>query len=174
MTIASRASELVTKRLLMRRVRAGDLGAVHAIMSDPDVMRIWSTLPHTNLAETERWLCSMLAADAAQESDEFIIERNGIVIGKIGVWRPPELGFFLRRDCWGQGSGSEALERYICYARIRGFDRLTADVDLGNVACLGLLAKYGLIETGRWAATCVVAGPPCDSVYLNLDLSVDF
>lgn len=165
-----RLTELRTDRLRMRRVQSDDIDAIHAIMSDAETMQFWSTPPHSTLAETKRWFASMMEADQAGESDEFILEHNGVAIGKLGAWRLPEIGFFLHRDFWGQGLASEALLRFIHYSRDLGLDRLTADVDPRNSACLRLLAKCGFRETGRKSATYLVDGQTCDSVYLRLDL----
>ncbi|WP_283937978.1 GNAT family N-acetyltransferase [Sphingomonas caseinilyticus] len=154
----------------MRRVRSADIDAIHAIMSDAETMRFWSSPPHSTLAETEKWLASMIEADRAGESDEFILEHQGRVIGKLGAWRHPEIGFFLDRDYWGRGLASEALLQFINYARDLGLNCLTADVDPRNTACLHLLAKCGFHETGRQSATYVVDGQACDSVYLKVDL----
>lgn len=153
----------------MRRPRPEDLEAVHAIMSDPDVMRYWSTPPHRSLDETRDWLEGWLSAPA-DENDEFLLEHDGEVIGKLGAWRLPEIGFYLRRDRWGQGFAGEALDAFIGYARARGVACLTADADPRNDACLRLLSRAGFRETGRASATFVVAGEVCDSVYLRLDL----
>jgi RimJ/RimL family protein N-acetyltransferase len=165
-----RATEIHTERLRMRRVRADDLDAIHGIMSDPETMRFWSSPPHATRDETERWLTSMIEAEPSGKSDEFILEHLGLVVGKLGAWRLPEIGFFVRRDCWGEGFATEALQRFISYAREQGVECLTADVDPRNAACLRLLAKCGFIETGRKSATYHVAGQPCDSVFLRYEL----
>ena len=54
------ADEIRTERLLLRRARGDDAAAMHAIMSDAKAMRYWSTPPHRDLAETERWMASMI------------------------------------------------------------------------------------------------------------------
>src|SRR5205814_2290647 len=105
-----------------------------------------------------------------KESDEFVIEHRGDLIGKVGVWRLPELGFFLRRDCWGRGFTTEALRRYVRYAKERRYNELTADVDPRNSACMRVLAKCGFAEIGRATATYVVDGLATDSIYLHLKL----
>lgn len=168
--MATRATRLHTPRLLLRRVRPGDLGAIHEIMSDAETMRFWSSPPHVLLAETEQWFRGMIEADRAGASDEFILEHQGVVVGKLGAWRLPEVGFFLRRDCWGRGLAGEALTAFISYARDTGIECLTADVDPRNAACLRLLARCGFHETGRKAATYFVDGRACDSVFLRLEL----
>jgi RimJ/RimL family protein N-acetyltransferase len=166
----NRPQELRTKRLRLRRAHPNDLSAIHAIMSDPEVMRYWSTPPHAHLSQTDAWLAALLAADAAQGSDEFVIEHEGFVIGKVVVWRYQELGFFLRRDCWDRGYATEALQAYIEHVKRRGMAELTADVDPRNAACLQLLERCRFAEVGRQTATFVVNGRSCDSVYLRLDL----
>lgn len=170
LTLTSRQEEIRTARLLLRRVRPEDVMPVHAIMSDPESMQFWSTAAHANLAETEAWFASMVAADSAEQSDEFILEHGGAVIGKMGVWRQPEIGFFLHRGFWGRGFATEALAAYIGYVKGRGFTNLTADVDPRNARCIRVLEKCGFTETGRKMATYVVDGRACDSVYLHLDL----
>ena len=166
-------AELRTERLWMRRARADDLEAIHAIMSDAETMRYWSTLPHATLEETRAWLGSMLAADAAGDSDEFVLEHEGELIGKLGAWRLPEIGFFVRREFWRRGFASEALDAYIAYVAAKGVTQLTADVDPLNRACLAMLARAGFEETGREAATFTVGDRVCDSVYLRLEISED-
>jgi len=160
---------LVTPRLLLRRARPADLAAIHRIMSDAETMRFWSTPPHATLDQSRAWLDKMLAADPA-DSDEFILEQDGRLIGKLGAWRLPEIGFFLDRDHWGQGFAAEALDAFIHYAAARKFPYLTADVDPLNTASLALLTRAGFRETGREAATYRVCDRVCDSVYLRLDL----
>lgn len=167
---ARRADEIYTERLRMRRVRPDDLDAIHGIMSDPETMRFWSTPPHATLEETEPWFASMLEGDRAGDSDEFILEHQGVVIGKLGAWRLPEIGFLVRRDHWGRGLASEALTRFISYAQDLDLGCLMADVDPRNTACLRVLAKCGFHETGRANATYVVGGQTCDSVFLKLEL----
>lgn len=166
-----RVTELHTERLRMRRVLPDDLDAIHAIMSDPETMRFWSSPPHATREETEKWFASMVEADQAGESDEFVLEHLGVVIGKLGAWRHPEIGFFLRHNHWGLGLASEALRRFISYSKNQGSVCLTADVDPRNAACLRLLSRCGFRETGRQRGTYEVAGEERDSVFLKLDLN---
>lgn len=168
--MTGRAAELRTARLRLRRVEPGDLDAIHAIMADPETMRFWSSPPHSSREETAKWLGSMIEADRSGASDEFVLELDGKAIGKLGVWRWPEIGFFLRRDHWGQGLASEALAGFIAYATACGADCLTADVDPHNGSCLKMLRNAGFIETGRAEATYMVGDRVCDSIYLRLDL----
>ncbi|MCY7338452.1 MAG: GNAT family N-acetyltransferase [Sphingomonas bacterium] len=161
--------EIRTERLLLRRARHEDATAMHAIMSDPTVMRYWSSLSHTSLAETERWMASMVALDPAA-SDDFIVTYQGRLIGKLGTYALPEIGYLIARDQWGQGFASEALGAFIARRRTLGSTELTADVDPRNTASLRLIERHGFIETGRATGTWLIGDELCDSVYLKLTL----
>jgi len=100
--------EIVTARLRLRRAGMDDLAAIHAVLSDAQAMRYWSTPPHATLEQSRVWLASMVAASPS-ESDDFLIEYEGRVIGKAGCWRMPEIGFVLHPDFWGKGLAHEAV-----------------------------------------------------------------
>ncbi|HEY2356457.1 MAG TPA: GNAT family N-acetyltransferase [Phenylobacterium sp.] len=165
--------ELLTARLRLRRARSEDLADLHAVFSDPRAMRYWSTPPHTDLAQTQAWLEAMIGAPPA-ESEDFVIElrtgeHRGVVVGKAGCWRVPEVGFILRPDLWGQGLAGEAMSAVLP----RVFDRfpvpaLVADVDPRNAASLNLLVRLGFRETHRAPRTWLVGDEWCDSIYLAL------
>lgn len=159
---------LRTERLVLRRATPGDLDALHAIMSDPETMRFWSTPPHADRDTTRAWLDSMIAAPA-EASDDFIIDLDGVAIGKLGAWRIPEIGVLLSRRHWGRGYAAEALAAFVAHAFDGRTDHLIADVDPRNAACLALLGRAGFQETHRAARTWNVGGVWCDSVYLRLD-----
>ena len=165
---ATPVHEIVTARLRLRRAVPDDLAALHEIMADAETMRFWSTPPHTELETTRAWLAGMIAAPR-ETSDDFIIERNGRLIGKLGAWRLPEVGFLISRQHWGQGYAGEALQAFIGYALPHRTDHLTADVDPRNERSLALLARAGFYETGRAENTFRVGDAWCDSVYLRLD-----
>lgn len=167
--MSDKATQLASPRLVLRRARADDLDAIHRIMSDDETMLHWSTPPHATREQTRLWLDSMILADPAL-SDDFILEEGGDVIGKLGAWKLPEIGFFLRRDRIGQGLASEALDLFVRYIASRNVPFLTADVDPLNLSSLKLLKRAGFVETGTAAGTFAVGNRLCDSVYLRLDL----
>ena len=155
-----------TERLLLRRATMDDLPAIHAILNDPQGMRYWSSLPHATLDQSADWLRSMVEADPTT-SDDFVVERDGTVIGKLGCWALPEIGFNFARPTWGQGYASEAMAAFIDRRRALGSpEALTADVDPRNAASLRLLARHGFVETGRASGTWQVGDELCDSIYL--------
>ncbi len=158
--------EILTARLRLRPALESDLAAMHAIMSDPQAMRYWSSPPHPDLQTTAEWLASMIAGPSG---GDFIIALEGRCIGKLGCWRWPEVGYLLSPDCWGKGYATEALTAFITFAFAGFTDHLTADVDPRNKASLDLLARAGFQVTGYGEKTWHVADEWCDSVYLRLD-----
>ena len=157
-----------TPRLLLRRARMSDLDDLHRIFTDPRAMRYWDTPPHTDIAPSRRWLAAMVALPP-DASDDFVLERDGRVIGKAGCWRIAEIGFILHPDHWRQGLATEALAAAIPHIfatlPVAG---LTADVDPRNAAALRLLDRLGFHETHRAQRTILVGAEWCDSVYLRL------
>ena len=160
---------LRTGRLLLRRPRAEDVAAMHAILSDAEAMRYWSTLPHAQLAESEAWIAATMQAIERGECDDFFVERDGQLIGKAGLWNGDEIGFLFSPTVWGQGYAREALDAVIAHAfGAGGRSQIRADVDPRNDRCLQLLTGLGFRETGRAERTFCLGGAWSDSVYLTL------
>ena len=157
-----------TARLTLRRARIEDLEAIHAVLGNRQATRYWSTPPHADLEESRIWLESMIDAPPG-ESDDYVVEYEGRVIGKAGCWRLPEIGFILHPEHWGRGLAREAVEAVI--DRVFSsfpIEALTADVDPRNAASLALLKGLGFVETGRAKGTWQLGDELCDSVYLAL------
>ena len=161
--------ELRTKRLVLRRATLDDVAAMHGIMSDPIAMRFWSTPPHADIDDTRRWIESMVEDDPA-ERDDYIVTLDGRLVGKLGAWRLPEIGFLFDPPLWGKGYATEALAAFIARRRTRGSTELTADVDPRNLASIRLLERAGFTESGRARSTWQVGDELCDSVYFKLRL----
>ena len=160
--------ELRTERLLLRPARVTDVAAFHDILSDPAATAFWSTPPHEDLAQTEAWVSGMMSIDP-REGEDFVIERDGRLIGKAGLYRFPEIGYILHPAAWGQGCAREALTAVVERAfAVHGLPAVEADVDPRNLASLRLLARLGFEETGRADRTWNIGGVWCDSVYLRL------
>ncbi len=161
--------EIRTERLLLRPAAAEDLMPLNAILSHPEATAFWSTPPHRDVEQTREWLQSMIDI-RAEEGEDFILEHEGRVIGKAGLYRFPEIGFILHPDCWGRGLAAEALRPVLDRAfEVHALAAVAADVDPRNAASLNLLARLGFEESGRKKRTWRVGGRWCDSVYLRLD-----
>jgi ribosomal-protein-alanine N-acetyltransferase len=160
---------LRTRRLVLRRPRSDDVAAMHAILRDPLAMRYWSTLPHTDVSETEAWIAKTIDAINAGECDDFFVEHEGLLIGKAGLWKRNEIGFLFSPAVWGKGYARETLQAVVDRAfRDLGHDEIRAEADPRNERCLRLLTRLGFRETGRAERTFHIGGEWSDSVYLSL------
>lgn len=160
---------IVTERLILRRARADDLDALHAILSDPRAMRYWSTPPHETIEQSRDWVADMMAS-RPEESEDFVVEHDGRVIGKAGFYRLPDIGYILHPDAWGRGLATEALRAVIDRVFERHpIPRITADVDPRNLASIALLERLGFRFTHRAERTWLIAGEYCDSLYYAMD-----
>jgi RimJ/RimL family protein N-acetyltransferase len=160
--------DIRTERLLLRPATFDDVEAFHGILSDGRAMAYWSTPPHKDMDETRSWVASMIGIGSG-EGEDFVIELNGSVIGKAGLYRFPEIGFILHPHAWGNGYAREALKAVLQRAfAVHRLSCVEADVDPRNAASLGLLTRLGFLETGRASRTWNVGGQWCDSVYLQI------
>jgi RimJ/RimL family protein N-acetyltransferase len=163
-----RVEQIETARLRLRRPRVSDLDDLHALLSDPRVMRYWSTPEHETPEQTTEWLAGMMDPTQA-DSDDFLVEHQGRIVGKAGAWRLPEVGFLIHPDLWGKGLAREAMTAAISYLFAQhGIDSLTAEVDPRNSASIGLLIRLGFMETHRAERTMQWRDEWCDSVYFAL------
>lgn len=46
---------LATGRLLLRRLAAANAAALHAVFSDPDMMRYWSSPAGSTIEQADQW-----------------------------------------------------------------------------------------------------------------------
>jgi RimJ/RimL family protein N-acetyltransferase len=160
--------QIVTPRLILRRMTMADVPALHVALSDPETMRYWSTLPHQSIEPTEAWVDGTISAVSAGDADDFAVTRDGEVIGKAGLWRGEELGILIARAYWGCGYGAEAVQAVVARAFACGHPRIEADVDPRNTACLALLKRAGFRQTGEARRTFQIGEEWTDSVYLTL------
>jgi len=137
-------------------------------MSDPEVMRYWSTLPHQALSVTEAFVASTIADVLAGVADEFIVERLGAVIGKVCIRNDRELGMFFARQSWGQGYATEAVCELLKRSFDRGLTEIEADIDPRNERSLRLLLRLGFQVTGSATKTFLLGDEWADSMYLKL------
>ena len=164
---------LRTERLVLRPARADDLDALHAVMRQPRTLAYWSTPPHESREQTAEFLEGMMTIPPG-EGEDFVIEHEGRLIGKAGLYRFPDIGYLLDPAFWGRGLMREALGAVIARAcAFPDLPRLQADVDPRNAASIRLLERLGFRETHRQERTWLVGDAWCDSVYFVLDREAD-
>lgn len=160
---------LTTERLTLRPLARDDAAVLHEWLSDPEVMRYWSTLPHRTFAETEAWVQLSLDEMAKGTAQDFAVLLAGRMIGRVAFWQGDEIGFLFDPKSWGKGYASEALRAFTAYGfATLGFSEIRADVDPDNVASLRALERVGFQRTGTAERTFEIGGKWFDSVYLSL------
>ena len=121
---------LATPRLRLEPITDAHFDALHALNSDPAVMRYITGRPDTP-EDTQRMIDQVKArwADWGYSWWAFIELGSGELIGAGCVQhlgrdaaKPHEIGWRLRRDRWGQGYASEAAQAMAMFA----FDTLQA------------------------------------------------
>jgi len=111
-----------TPRLTLRRAHQGDLACVHAMLSHPAAMRYPAMPEHETKAQSRDWLEAMISAVA--DSDDFLIEHQGPIIGKACAWRLPEVGLLLHP------AAGVTVSTSLCPVTVRRRERLDLSVFL--------------------------------------------
>lgn len=155
-----------TDRLLLRAGRWDDLDAMHEIFSNAAAMRWWDRPPHEDIGVTRKCLSSFIE-DPLETREEFILEFDGVCIGKAGCWRKAELGYILHPRVWGQGLATEALAAILprAFARWPDAVRIEAEIDPNNLASRRVLEKLGFYLSGTAEKTLHMGGRWYDSAY---------
>jgi RimJ/RimL family protein N-acetyltransferase len=148
---------LETTRLTLRPFTLDDVGAMHGVYGDPEVMRHVGDGPVADVAQTEAMLREYIAHQRAHGFSFWaVIERaSDTVIGDAGLYllegRGPdiELGYTLRRSWWGRGYATEAAQALVRHAFVGlGVDQLVAVADPANPASIRVLEKLGMHYDG--------------------------
>lgn len=159
---------ITTKRLRLRRPVMADMDDIHAIFSDAEATVFGVRGPHRSRAETTAWLQPVVDDPGDAEFDLFI-EHEDRIVGQMGSWRLPEVGFILHRAHWGKGLAREALLGFIGHIRARRVsDHLFADVDPRNHRSKRLLEGCGFRPAGSQRNTQHSHIGWCDSDYYRL------
>lgn len=159
-----------TERLIVRPPRVSDLDDIHALFSDEAALTYWSFGPHRSVEETRVWLQPLLNDPGSAPYDLFM-EMDGRIVGKMGCWRVPDVGYILNREVWGRGLAREGLQGLVGYMRGQGAcDHLWADIDPRNQRSRKLLETCGFRLAGSALRTIRTHIGWCDSDYFRLDL----
>ncbi len=141
---------LTTERLVLRRLRADEAGAVAEYKNDPEVARYqdWDLpYPVEDIAAKiaayahRTWPCPGSGLNVA-------IEHDGELIGDFGVgWddegTEAEVGYTLRPEYHGKGFATEVLAAVVDRLFSEGVERVTTSLDPENVALIRVLEKVG-------------------------------
>ncbi|MER3451618.1 MAG: GNAT family N-acetyltransferase [Thermus sp.] len=146
-------------RLLLREFQPSDLVDVHLYAGDPFVTRYMTWGPNTS-EETRAFLeqVMQLAREEPRMTYELAVtlRDTGELIGGAGLrvhsveHRNGDIGYILRRDCWGRGYATEAARLLLHFGFDRlGLHRIWATCDPENIASIRVLQKIGMQWEGR-------------------------
>jgi ribosomal-protein-alanine N-acetyltransferase len=164
-------------RVDLRSLTRQDAPAVLAIVSDPEVVKFWSSPALQNEAAAAEMVAAIHKGFAARGFFQWGICRRETeeVVGTCtllnldAAHRRAELGFALRRSVWGQGFATEAVEVVLCFAfETLGLHRLEADVDPKNERSLRLLERQGFRREGHLRERWHHLGEFQDAIFLGL------
>ena len=170
------------ERLRLRALRNEDAAALLVLHGDPEVMRYWSTLPWTNIAQAHAHLqraCRDMEsagvlpwALADRESDALI---GTVTLFRVDRdHRRAEIGYALASAHWGRGIASEALRLVLHHAfDTMQLERVEADTDPRNVPSRRMLERLGFVLEGTLRKRWFVNDEWCDTAFYGL-LREDF
>ncbi|MFC4786105.1 GNAT family N-acetyltransferase [Nocardioides sp. MAHUQ-72] len=146
----------------LARFREDDVEAVHAFASDPVVCRYTGWGPNTR-DDTRAFLAG--AIQHCSDRFDLAVLRGDEVIGSASVWttspvdRVGELGYTIRRDCWGRGYATEVARLLVelGFGQL-DLERLAATCDPANEASVRVLEKAGLRREGLLRGLYLVRG----------------
>ncbi|MEV7971521.1 GNAT family protein [Sphaerisporangium sp. NPDC088356] len=146
---------LSTARLTLRRFREDDAAALAAYRSDPGVARYQSWDAPVPVAQARALIASSRARDPrAPGWFQYAIEREGVLIGDIGVnlhanLMQAEIGFTLAPGCQGHGYATEAVGRVLEHLfEEEGLHRVSAECDARNLRSARLMERLGFRREG--------------------------
>jgi len=165
--------ELVTSRLRLRAFAPGDVAAVHAYASDPEVCRHVQWGPNTP-QESQEFIDENVAAVPFSDEREnwtWAVTLEGVVVGTVSLWvrsrehARGELGYVLSRHHWGQGITTQAAAAVLEF----GFTdadlaRVEATCRPENLGSRRVLEKIGMQREGLLRSHLVVRGERRDSL----------
>ncbi len=149
--------ELVTPRLLLRKLKLEDASDMFEYASDPEVAKDVTWEAHRTVADSLGFLNSVVQKYAKKETSEWglVLKENGKLVGTCGFvwWRPEharaEFGYALSRKYWGRGLMTEAAAAVIAFAFGRmKLHRLEARCIITNTGSEKVMLKNGMKYEG--------------------------
>lgn len=158
---------LQTERLTLRAFAAADVGPMHWLMQDPEVMQFVGDRRVPGEQDSWRAVAGWLGHWALRGYGQWAIEdrESGELVGRAGVinpqgWPGAEVGYLLGKRWWGRGFATEAARAAVDWAFIeRDFDRLLSLIDPENAASVRVAERLGETlrgETQLWRHTVLV------------------
>ena len=142
---------LNTARLLLRPWQTDDHQAFFAIVQDPDVMRYIGPGHTWNAEMTAEFISRQIQNQQALGYCLWAVvsSQGGALLGFCGgkpfSAEEIEIGWRLRKDCWGQGRATEAAQAAVAHLQtLPGVRRLFAHAREDNHASIRVMQKLGM------------------------------
>lgn len=170
--------EILTQRLRLSRLMAGDAPAMFEYRSDPEVCRYQSFEPGS-LGDVEEFIRCLESTpfDTAGTWFQFAIRlrETGQLIGDLGAHfiaddpRQVEIGFTVSPASQGQGFGTEAVTGVLdfLFGTLRKH-RVFASVDPNNQPSVALLKRVGLRQEAHFSKSLWFKGDWADDMVFGI------
>ena len=154
--------KLKTERLIIRDHEIGDLLSYHSLLSDKESMYYLQDLYTNTLEESKRSLETSI--DEINKEDRkyyffrITLRYSDDHIGEVGytvddftpLGKRVSLGYFLRKEHWGNGYATEAVDEVINFAFTKGdVYRISCSCLKENVSSERVLNTCGMIKEGE-------------------------
>lgn len=144
--------ELLTARLRLREMTAGDLDFVASMLADSQVMRFYPQIYSRD--EARAWLERQIGRYADFGHGLWLVEDRATrqSIGQVGLvnqelpWgSEPEIGYLIHRPYWRRGYATEAARAVRDHAfGSRGLERVISLIQPVNEPSQGVARKLGM------------------------------
>jgi ribosomal-protein-alanine N-acetyltransferase len=150
---------LKTERLILRPFEMSDAPRVKLLVGDRAIADTTLNIPHPyEDGMAEQWIRTHKEGFEKGELANFaiILKENNTLTGAIGLvinqrWHRAELGYWIAKDFWNQGYGSEAAERVLEYGFMeKKLNKIFASHLRRNPASGRIMKKIGMKKEGEF------------------------
>lgn len=147
--------EVITERLRWRRARPGDLDALHALVSDFEVVKNTASWPWP---PERAFTVSRCTPYTLEDGLVGVVFAGETLVGVMGIGDEAgngDMSYMFARAHWGKGYATEIGRALIGAGFARyAWPAIHACVFDGNPASARVLSKLGFAETGRCEGAC--------------------
>lgn len=149
--------EIITERLILRRMKKTDYKDMYEYACSPDVTRFLTWDPHPNPTYTMRYLAYVATRYRTGEFYDWAVtwKESGKMIGTCGftsfsyAHNVGEIGYVLNPDYWGRGIAVEAVRAVMRFGFFTlNLHRIEAKYIVGNARSRRVMEKAGMVFEG--------------------------
>lgn len=154
-TMTNLDSPILTPRLSLRRPELSDAGAIFEnYAADPEAVKYMAWPRHRNLEDSIAFILHAIAEWEKGRGVCYLItdRETGVLLGSTGLDLETPLrastGYILRKDAWGRGYATEALNAMVELASNLSLQRLQACCHTEHLKSARVLEKCGFEREG--------------------------